>query len=72
MICAPTNLLKDEIYERAKTLGIAVRRTPFLEQIKDEIPDDVWSYIQYLYNSDHSHLVPVYIKKFWKKGIFLV
>lgn len=67
LISAPTNLLKDEIYERAKKIGIDVRRTPSLEQIKDKIPDEVWRYIQHLYSSGHSNSVHAYIKKVLEK-----
>ena len=67
LICAPTNLLKDEIYERAKNIGIEVRKTPSLDQIKDEIPDDVWSHIQYLYRSGQPNLVHAYIEMVLKK-----
>lgn len=49
LIAAPTNLLKDEIYEKARSMGIKVRKTPSLEQIKDEIPDEVWEHISRLY-----------------------
>lgn len=63
LVAAPTNLLKDELYNKAKGMGIEVKRTPSLEQIKDEIPEDVWSHIQKLYgNGQHRH-VHSYIRK---------
>ncbi len=67
LISAPTNLLKDEIYERAKKTGIKVHRTPSLEQIKDSIPDEIWDHIQYLYGSGQSRAVHAYIEKVLKK-----
>ena len=67
LIAAPTNLLKDEIYERAKKMNIKVRRTPSLEQIKDEIPHRIWKKIQHLYSSGQSLSVNTYIEKILKK-----
>lgn len=41
IIAVPTNLLKEEIFRKAKRQGIEVRKTPSLEEIKDEMPDDI-------------------------------
>ncbi len=63
IIAVPTNLLKQEIFEKAKSQGIKVRRTPSLEEIKDEIPDEIWEHIQKLYKRDQHRSVHPYIKK---------
>lgn len=63
LIAAPTNLLKDEIYNKAKKLGIPVRKTPSLDQIKDEMPVEVWNKIQKYYSRGQYNLVHPYISK---------
>ncbi len=67
IIAAPTNLLKREIYEKAKRQGIKVMVTPSLEEIKNEIPSGVWNYIQKMYKSGRHYLVHPYIQKQLKK-----
>lgn len=70
LIAAPTNLLKDEIYHKANELGIYVMKTPSLEQIKDDIPDNIWEHIQALYKRGKHRSVHKYIyKKLQKKDI---
>lgn len=49
LIAAPTNLLKNELYKKAKAMGSNVCVTPSLEEIKDKIPTKVWKKIQWLY-----------------------
>ena len=63
LIAAPTNLLKDEIYYKAKGLDIAVCKTPSLEQIKDELPDKIRKNINRFYKSGQHRLVHPYIEK---------
>ena len=67
LIAAPTNLLKDEIYEKARKMGIKVMKTPSLEQIKDEMPDDVWHNINKLYTGGRHRSVHPYIYEMLKK-----
>lgn len=67
IIAVPTNLLKEEIFEKAKSLGIKVRVTPSLEEIKDEIPDKIWKHIQKLYKRGKHSAVHPYIKKCLEK-----
>jgi hypothetical protein len=67
LIAAPTNLLKDEIYEKAKKLGISVRKTPSLEQIKDEIPPKVQRQIERLYQNGQHRSVHPYIRELLNK-----
>ena len=62
LIAAPTNLLKDEIYNKAKRMGIAVCKTPSLEQIKDEMPDKVRRRIEKFYRSGQHRAVHPYIE----------
>ena len=63
IIAVPTNLLKREIFEKAKGQGIQVRKTPSLEEIKDEMPYEIWERIQKLYKRGQHRLVHPYIKK---------
>lgn len=63
IIAVPTNLLKGEIFEKAKSQGIRVRKTPSLEEIKDEMPHEIWEHIQKLYKRGQHCLVHPYIKK---------
>lgn len=62
LVAAPTNLLKDEIYNKAKRMGIAVCKTPSLEQIKDEMPDKVRRRIEKLYRGGQHRAVHPYIE----------
>lgn len=63
LIAAPTNLLKNELYKEAKKMGIEVKVTPSLEEIKDEIDESIWNHIQKLYKRGQYHLVHKYIQK---------
>lgn len=63
LIAVPTNLLKKEIFEKAKSQGIEVKKTPSLEEIKDEMPDWIWEHIQKLYKRGQYRSVHLYIKK---------
>lgn len=67
IIAVPTNLLKNEIFEKAKSQGIEVKKTPSLEEIKDEIPDEIWEHIQKLYKRGKHRSVHPYIKNRLKK-----
>lgn len=67
IIAAPTNLLKNEILEKAKSEGIRVKKTPSLEEIKDEIPDKIWEHIQKLYKRGQYRSVHPYISNQLKK-----
>lgn len=63
LIAVPTNLLKDEIFKKAKSMGLKVMKTPSLEAIKDEIPSSIWKRIQRMYKGGQHKLVHPYIKK---------
>ncbi|SEJ71438.1 hypothetical protein SAMN05660742_114106 [Propionispira arboris] len=67
LIAAPTNLLKDEIYNKAVRMNIAVSKTPSLEQIKNEIPSKIWNRIQRMYSSGLHCSVHPYINEILKK-----
>lgn len=67
IIAAPTNLLKNEILEKAKSEGIRVKKTPSLEEIKDEIPGKIWEHIQKLYKRGQYRSVHPYISNRLKK-----
>lgn len=63
LIPAPTNLLKDEIYNKSDRTGIDVSKTPSLEQIKNDIPPKVWKKIQWFYRRGQYGAVQPYINK---------
>lgn len=67
IIAVPTNLLKGEIYGKAKELSIEVMMTPSLEAIKDEMPDKISNHIQKLYKRGQYSSVHRYIEKCLKK-----
>lgn len=63
LIAVPTNLLKREIFKKAKDIGIEVMKTPSLEAIKDRIPSAIWKHIQRMYREGRPYLVHPYIQK---------
>lgn len=63
LIAAPTNLLKNELYKKARAMGVDVCVTPSLEEIKNEIPPKVWKKIQWLYKRGQHRSVALCIKK---------
>lgn len=67
LIAAPTNLLKDEICGKARKMRMKVKKTPSLEQIKDELPDKMWKHIRKLYKSGQYRCVHPYIYETLKK-----
>ena len=67
LIAAPTNILKDEIYERAQERGIEVKETPSLEPLQDQIPKPIWEKIQKLYRQGRPKKVISYINKVLKE-----
>jgi len=70
-------VLREELYgddddcrtleEKAKKMGLPVKKTPSLEAIKDEIPDDVQNHIQRLYSKGQHYRVHSYIADVIKK-----
>ena len=67
LIAVPTNLLKNEIYEKAEKGGIKVAKTPSLDEIKDDIPTKVWRHIEFLRKSGRNKDVQTYIHDILKK-----
>lgn len=63
LIAAPTNILKNELYKKAKAMGSNVCVTPSLEEIKDKIPSKVWKKIQWLYKRGQHRSVALCLKK---------
>lgn len=63
LIAVPTNLLKEELYKKAKGMGIDVKVTPSLDEIKDEIEENIWKHIQKLYKRGQYGLVHKYIQE---------
>ncbi len=48
LVAVPTNKLKRDVENRANEKGIPLMVTPSLDEIKDEIPDDIWDEIEFL------------------------
>ena len=67
IIAAPTNILKNELAEKARSMRINVMATPSLDEIMDELPDEVQYKIQKYYARGQSDRVHEYIKKILKK-----
>ena len=67
LVAAPTNLLKNEIYANATRMALDVGRTPSLEEIKAEIPPNIWKNIQWLYKIGRHRFVYAYIIEILKK-----
>lgn len=63
LIAVPTNKLKNEVYERAKSMGISTVQSPSLDEIKDEMPSDVWEHIESLRKSGRHKFVKPYISE---------
>ena len=66
LVAASTNLLKNELYHKAIRMDIEVRKTPSLDEIKDEIPDTVQKHIERFHQSGQHQLVHPYIEKVLK------
>ncbi len=57
VIALPTNILKNEVYLKCIESGIDARKTPSIEEIKDEIPEDIYNKIQHMYSTgQHKHI----------------
>lgn len=67
LIAAPTNLLKDELYEK----GGGVQKTPSLEQIKAEMPSKVWGRIQEFHMRGQHRKVHLYIQNYLDKILLM-
>ena len=61
LIVVPTVILKNEVCERAKKNGTDIIESPSIQEIKDDLPDDIWNDIQDLYARGLS-VIP-YMKK---------
>lgn len=68
LIVAPTNLLKNEIFIKAIGKGIDVVMTPSLEEIKDEMPSEIWDEIEWLYKTGRHRSVHPYIHEVLKRN----
>jgi len=67
LIAAPTNILKNEIADRAKKEGADIEVTPSLHEIKNMIPDNIWEDIELLYQTGQHKKVHPYIEKVIQK-----
>jgi hypothetical protein len=66
-VASPTNILKNEIYEKAVKSGLNVMKTPSLEEIKGEMPAKIWKHISRLYKNGRHRSVHPYIYETLKK-----
>lgn len=62
IIAVPTNKLKNEVYNECLAAGINVIETPSIYEIKDEIPEELYNYIEHLYNTGNHKNVMKYLK----------
>jgi len=62
LISVSSNLLKDEIYNKAKNMGLNIMKTPSLEQIIYDIPINIRMQILYMYKCGKHNLVHSYIQ----------
>lgn len=66
LVSTPTNLLKDEVGDRAEDGELEVLKTPSLDQIADELPRKVWNYIRRLRKTGRHSEVHPYIQQVLK------
>jgi hypothetical protein len=62
---SPTNILKDDFYERADSERIDVTKTPSLhdKELKPQIPTKIRQHIDFLFDTGQHSLVNQYIKE---------
>lgn len=63
LVAVPTNKLKRDVESRANEKGIALMVTPSLDEIKDEIPNDIWDEIEFLREIGQHKKVYSYIRR---------
>ena len=67
IIAVPTNILKRDVYRRCIEEGIDARMTPSIEDIRNDIPKEIYSAISKFYRcGQHSKVYP-YISSILKK-----
>jgi hypothetical protein len=66
LVAVPTNILKHDVYDRARAMGIDVMETPSIKDIPN-LPADVRNHIERLYDSGRHKGVTPYIKKVIKE-----
>ena len=64
IIAVPTDNLKEEIYQKAKNMGLSIEKTQSITQFR-EIPE-LWNKIQYLYKQGAGKLVTPFLE-YWNK-----
>ena len=69
LIAVPTNVLKDDVYNRAVAEEIEVFKTSSLddENVKNDTPADIRRTIDYLYKTGQHQLIDAYISKVAKE-----
>lgn len=67
LVAVPTNKLKRDVENRADEKGIKLRVTPSLDEIKDEIPDDIWDVIEFFREVGQHKKVHSFISKMAEK-----
>lgn len=63
LVAVPTNKLKRDVEDRAHEKGIELMVTPSLDEIKDEIPDDIWSQIEFLRETGQHKRVHSFVRR---------
>lgn len=67
IIAVPTNILKNEVYQKCIDMGIYAMKTPSIEEIKEELPENVYNTIQHLYGIGQHNKVNKYISDILKQ-----
>lgn len=68
LVAAPTNLLKEELADKAEKNDITIKMTPSLEEIMELIPDSLSCKIENLYACGLGKMVHPLIKRFIAKN----
>lgn len=63
LIAVPTNKLKRDIKSRAHEKGIKLMATPSLDEIKDDMPSDIWEHIELLRETGQHKKVHPFISR---------
>jgi len=63
MIAVPTNILKHQVHRECIKAGIDAIKTPSIQEIRDELPQDIYDKIQTLYATGNHKRANIYLKE---------
>ena len=67
IVAVPTNKLKNEIYNKAKLMGLSIKMTPSIEDLKRNVPE-INNDIEFLYSIGADGQVSAYIREWLKNN----